>query len=339
MLSLKSRLNKIVFAGLLGVGVLAGQSSYAVTCTATNGANIFHHAFVFDSADNYVGYTTPWKELNKNGYYYLNPPCDKKRQDLYTSILPAPDLTPAFDGWYNIPENEYIQVAVQVYVAGKKKQYYDVPTYNVSNGCGSTHCVDKVGTGGQAKIRLRVKRKFVGRTSIISRLVTSVYMNTLANEPVGAPVSLIYLSADFNVPQSCTFDVGDIIEFDFGSISASAFANAGAGLPAKGVKVITKNIGLQCKGIDAQQMLTARLEVANPKGNMIVSNNPDVGFQLADKDSKVLIPNNFYSNIPFQLDENVRGNFILKSWPVSITGKRPVAGPVSGQGYVRIDFQ
>lgn len=121
-------------------------------------------------------------------------------------------------------------------------------------------------------------------------------------------------------------------------IATSAFGNAGAGNPAVGVNIMSKNIGVECKNIAAQEMLNARLEVKDPQQDIIRSNNPDVGFQVADQDNRVLTPNNFNSRIPFKLDENARSRLILKSWPVSITGKRPSAGPVDAEGHIRIDF-
>lgn len=140
------------------------------------------------------------------------------------------------------------------------------------------------------------------------------------------------------IDRSCSLDSGDFIEFDFGDIPTSAFSNAGAGNAATGVAVLSKNVSILCKSIAAQETVSARLITNNAKGNSIVSSNADVGFQLSDKDNQVLTPNDSNSKINFKLDNNLRGNFVLKSWPVSITGNQPTPGAITAEGHIQIDY-
>lgn len=333
--AMKNKLSKLfafISLSAFSFSVLATQ------CPPDNSRLYFDYDYDFNSNQNYSGYTTPWRELSLNRYYDLPRVCRNKR-DYYTTLKASPGLIEANqDGngrWFDISENDYLQVAMQVYIGGGRKNYFDVPQV-VDNQCRG-RCTNQVSTGSRVKVRLKIKKKFVGQSFIVNREIGEVHIATEPKDGPSQPLVVMRLNAVMTVPQSCTFDVGDVIEFDFGEIPTSAFSSAGAGNRVEG-KIKTQNIGIECKNIAAQEMMTARLEVTNPNQNIIVSNNPDVGFQLADKDNNVLVPNNMNSRIPFKLDQNAKSNFILKGWPVSITGNRPTAGPVNAEGHVRIDF-
>jgi len=317
------------------------ESIYAADCFPIGAAYVYNHDYSFDSTQNSPGYSTPWRDLNRGGSYSVGGACSNRIQNTFFTFKEAPGLTQAGsdDGaqWFDVPNNDYLQVAMQVYIAGNRREFINVPQTAISNSCNGS-CSNVYATGGQIKIKLRIKKKFVGQSFLVNRDIGLIYAASSANDNPSQPIVIIRLNAVMTVPQSCSFDVGDVIEFDFGQIPSSAFS-VSAGSRAQGVNTITKNIGIECKNIDAQQMLSARLEATNPKDNMIVSDNPDVGFQLADNNDRVLTPNNINSYIPFRLDENARSHFILKSWPVSITGQIPKAGPVAAQGHIRIDFQ
>lgn len=337
----KPALNSLIKIALLMMTILSIDSAYAASCYTLFSPYTYHHDYSFDSTQNYYGYSTPWRNLNREGLYSLEGGCSNFAHNTYFTFKEAPGLTSAGnDGggqWFDVPGNDYLQVAMQVYVAGLRKEFFNIPQNSISNQCEGT-CGNDYATGGQVKVKLRIKKKFVGQSFLVNREIGFVYAASEKNDIPTKPVVIIRLNAVMTVPQSCSFDVGDVIEFDFGQISSVAFS-VGAGNRAQGVNTITKNIGIECKNIDAQQMLSARLEVANPKDNIILSNNPDVGFQIADSSDRVLMPNNINSYIPFRLDENARSSFVLKSWPVSITGLIPKAGSVAAQGHIRIDFQ
>ncbi|EPF81585.1 fimbrial protein [Acinetobacter rudis] len=340
-LTIKPALTCIRNSALLLTTMLGINSAYAADCYPLSSPFIYNHEYSFNSTQNYPGYSPPWKDLSRGGTYSVGGACARPIQNTYFTFKAATGLTQAgSDGgaqWFDVPNNDYLQVAMKVYVAGNRRDFFDVPQSAISNQCNGG-CSTSYGTGGQVKVKLKIKKKFVGQSFLVNRDIGYVYAASAATDNPSQPIVIIRLNAVMTVPQSCSFDVGDVIEFDFGPIPSSAFS-VGAGNKAQGVNTITKNIGIECKNIDAQQMLSARLEVANYKDNMIISDNPNVGFQLADSSDHVLIPNNINSFIPFRLDENARSNFLLKSWPVSITGQIPQPGPVAAQGHIRIDFQ
>lgn len=327
----------VLLTGILGTI----HQAYAANCYPVASPYTFTHDYSFNSTENYLGYSTPWSSLTRSGSYSVGGACANVIQNTYFTFKEATGLTSAGGDanaqWFDVPGNDYLQVAMQVYVAGNRRTFFNIPQTSISNLCNGG-CSNQYGTGGQVKVKLRIKKKFVGQSFLVNRDIGLVYAASSANDIPTQPIVIIKLNAVMTVPQSCRFDVGDVIEFDFGQIPSSAFA-VNAGSRVQGVNTITKNIGIECKNIDAQQMLSARLEVTNPKDNIIVSDNPNVGFQLADTTDRILTPNNINSYIPFHLDENGRSSFILKSWPVSVTGIIPQPGPVAAQGHIRIDFQ
>ena len=81
-----------------------------------------------------------------------------------------------------------------------------------------------------------------------------------------------------------------------------------------------------------------RLEAEQASGKAMVSDNPDLGFIVADTSGNPLTPNNVTSKIPFTLDDNAAARVGIRAWPVSITGNKPAEGPFSARGYLRVDY-
>lgn len=328
--------------GLFTLGLAVLPEVHAANCFPNTEINRFSFDYTFDSQINTPGYATDWREYNLNRLYQIGGPCNGRTQATFFTFQAGPGLISAGSSngaqWFDVPDNDYLQIAMQIYVGGNVGRFVDIPQVGFSNGCSGNCSSTGFTTGSRVNARVKVKRRFVGKSFIINREVGYLYAATTAADRPTQTIAIINLSARITVPQSCTFDVGQIIEFNFGEIPTTAFSSAGAGNAALGVPIQSKNLGIECNNIAAQQMLTARLEVTNPNQNIIVSNNSDVGFRLADKDNNVLIPNNINSRIPFRLDNNARSSFILNSWPVSITGNRPAPGPVSAEGHIRIDF-
>lgn len=338
------KLNNILHSVIFILILTSVNDAEAANCYPYNGQILrFNYDYTFNFNENRPGYETSWQENNLPNGYDIGGECKDRKINTYFTFKESPGLTSADSSsgaqWFNIPENDYLQVAMQVFLAGRVQVFVNIPAIAIDNGCTSTNsCTGRFSTGSRVKVKIRVKRKFVGQSFIINREIGYVYAATSSSDRPTQEIVVISLNATVNVPQSCSFDVGDIVEFDFGQIPSDAFSRAGAGNRAVGVNVISKNLSLSCRNIAAQEMMSARLEVTQPKDNIIVSNNPDVGFQVANKDNTVLIPNNTNSKIPFRLNENSRGNFILNAWPVSITGKQPKPGAVNAEGHIRIDF-
>ena len=184
--------------------------------------------------------------------------------------------------------------------------------------------------------RLRIDKKIISGTYTKNVFLAEVGLC----EPYGCRskevvLTRIYANLNITVPQSCVLNAGQVITIDFGPVSSTAFQSAG--MPAQGVPPITRNVSVQCDNIQAGAALTMRLQANKTSGNVIVSNNSDVGFTVMDTAGKTLIPNNLGSVIPFLLSGS-RANVGIRVQPVSITGKQPKEGPVTSEAYLRVDF-
>ncbi|THD42312.1 adhesin [Enterobacteriaceae bacterium ML5] len=186
--------------------------------------------------------------------------------------------------------------------------------------------------------KILIKKPFIGRVNIPQRKFLDVYVTTGNGDALRNIVYSIYYSGAFDVPQSCVLDTGTTITMDFGNIGAPLFSSAGAGNKPARINPKTHTITVKCKNIDAQALLSMRLETDSASGNAIVSSNKDVGFVVADGGQNPLVPNNIDSKIKFQLDDNSAAMVPITAWPVSITGNKPAEGKFTAEGYLRVDF-
>ncbi|MCU4538228.1 fimbrial protein [Acinetobacter bereziniae] len=187
-------------------------------------------------------------------------------------------------------------------------------------------------------LRLKVIKPFVGNVSIPSKTMFTVYVTTSHNDPLYYPVYTISYSGRIIAPQSCTIDSGKVLEIKFGDILASEFAQAGAGNKPNSVDPQTRSVSVQCSNMNAAATLTFRIESEKSQGEMLVSNNNDIGFKISNLNDKLLIPNNLLSTSEFQLNQNQNATISFKAWPVSVTGKKPALGPFNSRAFIRIDF-
>lgn len=183
-----------------------------------------------------------------------------------------------------------------------------------------------------------VTKSFVGRVDFNMAEVFKVYVTTKKTDPLTDVVYTISFSGNIIAPQSCEINAGQVIAINFGNIGAAQFSSAGAGNKPSDVNVQTRNVAVKCTNVDANALLSMRIESNKVSNNALVSDNPDLGFVIADDKGKALTPNDPDSIIPFNLDDNASANVPIQAWPVSITGKRPAEGTFTSQAYLRVDF-
>ena len=165
-----------------------------------------------------------------------------------------------------------------------------------------------------------------------------VYVTTTSSDPLTTPVYTISYSGTIQVPQSCEINAGNVVEFDFGDIGASLFSKAGIGNKPEGISAQSKTIAIKCTNVEANAMLTMRVEAEKVSGSALVSDNADVGFVIANSNGVPLTPNNLTSKIPFRLDDSAQAQVGIRAWPVSVTGKKPAEGRFTSRGYLRVDY-
>jgi len=272
------------------------------------------------------------------GSYYQMKGCSSHGPAYITTTSDLPVIGPDSSGgnWYEL--NEYLGISMKGWIEGSVSQYFPVPFVSKSNKDAPINDNDTWTSGGRGKISLLIRRAFVGFSSF-SKVVMHSQISTDPNTGNAGPyVSEVIISGGVTVPQSCQLDAGQTVTIGFGDIGASAFPQAGVGNRPAGVNPKTRTIAIKCKNIDAQAVLSLRLEANNVSGNAIISDNPDLGFVVADSKQTPLTPNMIDSKIKFQLDDNASACVPISAWPVSVTGNKPAEGSFTSEGYLRVDF-
>lgn len=327
------------------VALLCINRAYAYTgeCVRPGGqpANIYvdmNDLNIKDGSENQVNkVVVNAKEFAASGGVPYKASCDipeNEESNIYlTTEVP---LQHEKDEWYFL--NEYLSIRTSTEVNGTVGEYVWNPMKSVSNeypefNGRNTNWI----TGGRVHISVKINKPFVG-FSRFNKLAIVGYANAYKNGISTNPLFHVYISGGITVPQSCELDAGTTVSMDFGNIYGALFSQAGAGNKPAGVNPKTHTIAVKCKNMDAQALLSMRLESNKVSGNAMVSDNKDLGFVVAGSDKVPLTPNDINSKIHFQLDGNSAAMVPITAWPVSITGNKPAEGRFTAEGYLRLDF-
>lgn len=327
---------------LLGAASLAVATSASATiCYNSRGGPTdiaYDLSNAFNSANNVVGQVVTLPE--KSGWIgvYATCPAGTKTNRTWRSYVTTLPVQSTESGFQYLKLNDYLQGAMQITdtAAGifyPPKNYIAMGTHTNVSLQQPFEVLDS-----RLIFRLKVTRPFINMVPIPRQTMLTVYVTSTATDALTTPVYTISYSGKVEVPQNCKINAGEMVEFDFDNIGAALFSKAGVGGRPSTVAPQNKRIAIKCTNIDAQAYLSMRLEAEQYKGNMMVSDNPDVGFMVAEEGGNVLAPNTLASKINFQLDDNAEANLGIRAWPVSVTGIKPAEGPFSARGYLRVDF-
>lgn len=324
--------------------LLCSTPSFARQCWNAKGKNVvdsvhYNLSSSFSQDENAVGQT---KNIRISSLNNLEAKCEKRWGptpiNSTTRAYVTDQAIAATEGQYKyIQINEYLLGAMQINDSAIGSFY---PPVRVNMGA---HVNVDPGLPFPVKdtdliLRLEVIKPFVGNVSIPSKTMFTVYVTTTPFDPLTYPVYTISYSGRITAPQSCLIDSGQVLDIKFGDILASEFSQAGAGDKPTSIDPQTRSISVQCSNMNAAALLTLRIEAEKSQGDMLISNNKDIGFKISDMNNNVLMPNNLNSVLPFALDHNQQATVSIKAWPVSITGNKPALGPFNSRAYIRIDF-
>lgn len=291
------------------------------------------------SSNNQVGYTF---NITKSAGSYIGvkaicPPGVDVNYTYRSYISPHPVVNKDGDYQY-VKLNDYLMAAISI-----KDSYagtYYPPSQYIHMGTDKNISVNKPFEVEDSDLNFHFKlvKPFIGRVNYNLTPAFYVYVTTTNTDPLEKIVYTISYSGQIIVPQNCELNAGQVISMDFGNIAATSFSQVGAGNKPVGVNPQTRSVGIKCKNIDAQALLSLRIEANKVAGNALVSDNPDLGFVVADGKLNPLTPNNIDSTIPFQLDDNASATVPISAWPVSVTGNKPAEGKFTSEGYLRVDF-
>lgn len=295
-------------------------------------------------ADNVVGKTfDQFLVLNLQGHYFTTH-CNNGTV-LNGSAIPiymtseyvsGPIMTIA--GRNYITVNDYLQASVNFAFNGKD---IPVPTQNTYYAQTAERCVKTAHIHNPTySLTVRIAKPFVG-FSYIDAPVADFYTGDAAGSgKANGAYQRLHIRGRVVVPQSCNInsDIESVV--DFGNIPSYGFKAAGIGNKVNGLPKASMPLTIRCNAyIPTNAPLTLRVQADNvggPANDIIMSNNPDIGFKMSDSNDNLLIPNNINSKVEF-INSNP-ANIVLKAWPVSATGNQPAPGPFQARGYLRIDF-
>lgn len=321
--------------------VLPAAQALASVCVNENGVPTEVHYDLtdkFNSSNNQVGQIVTLSE--KSQWVGVNAVCPRGTSGNTTKRSYVTDftVTNTVDNYKYLKLNDYLDGAMKI--TDSYAGVFYPPQSFIQMGSHPNVSKNKPFGVKDSNLvfRLKVTRRFINMVEIPRQTMFRVYVTTTSSDPLSSPVYTISYSGTIQVPQSCAINAGTVVEFDFGDIGASMFSQAGAGNRPQSVQPKSQTIGIKCTNVEANAYLTMRIESEKVQGNALVSDNPDLGFIVANQSGTPLTPNNLASKIPFRLDDNASAQVGISAWPVSITGNKPSEGRFTSRGYLRVDY-
>jgi type 1 fimbria pilin len=246
--------------------------------------------------------------------------------------------------------NDYMDVKVEVYIAGQRKQYVVAPFTNESNRYNYTGCtppsklVSNVKSGSQGKVTFMVTKPIVNGLNLSSQDLVKVMgrLGNMGGVPT-TPISQVVISSGIiTVPDKCVINQGNTIEVEFGDIPGSAEKLTGDNY----VKSVPVHV--ECKGGSFETgALNIRMGI-QPNGVGVASFNSDylgtsgavdrsnLGIVLKDESGAIVQPNKFYEIPGFN---NNKGDWNLTAAPVAKPGSTVIEGEFESSATVVAEFQ
>ncbi|RKQ40032.1 type 1 fimbria D-mannose specific adhesin FimH [Enterobacter sp. R1(2018)] len=327
---------------LAGAALLACTApAFATVCANSNGVPTevsYDLSDVFTNANNHAGQIVTLAE--KSQWIGVNATCPSGTSGnttmrSYVTTLPIQET---LDGYKYLKINDYLNGGMKITDSYSGVFYPPRDYIQMGSHPNVPRQQPFPVKDSNLVFRLKVTRPFINMVPIPKQTMFTVYVTTHNTDPLTTPVYTISYSGKVEVPQTCEINAGQIVEFDFGDIGAALFSQAGAGNRPQGVTPQTKTIGIKCTNVDAQAYLSLRVQAEKSAGNMMVSDNKDLGFIVADGTGTPLTPDNLGSKINFRLDDASASRVDIRAWPVSVTGSKPKEGPFTARGYLRVDY-
>ncbi|ENA0609427.1 type 1 fimbrin D-mannose specific adhesin FimH [Enterobacter bugandensis] len=335
--------NRLIRRRLVALLLASMPASHALAtvCVNENGVatDIFYDLTdTFNSSNNQIGQIVTLSQ--KSQWVGVNAVCPKGTSGTTTRRSYVTDfpITSTIDNYKYLKLNDYLDGAMKI-TDSAAGVFYPPQNY-IQMGSHPNVAKNQPFPVKDSNLvfRLKVTRRFINMVEIPRETMFRVYVTTTNTDPLSTPVYTISYSGTIQVPQSCAINAGNIVEFDFGDIGASLFSKAGAGNRPEGVSAQSKTIAIKCTNVEANAYLTMRVEAEKVSGSALVSDNPDVGFVIANESGAPLTPNSLASKIPFRLDDSAQAQVGIRAWPVSVTGNKPAEGRFTSRGYLRVDY-
>ncbi|WP_162787850.1 fimbrial protein [Chromobacterium haemolyticum] len=246
--------------------------------------------------------------------------------------------------------NDYVQVGVEMFMAGNIQRYLPTPWYRASNELYQTvPCnndlafADTYRTGSKGRLHLLISRRFVGTVTVPRITLLQIYGSDSHSEaPLFLPMTELSMSLSVTVPQNCSLAEGQPRTFDFGTLSPADVAS-----PNEAAKnMVSRSFWIQCSNIAAGVKINLSLE-GHPSQQSplyLSSSLPDVALSLTS-DGRLVVPTipglapTGLQLIPFQYYPQLQGGELkLEAWPVKMR-PLPAPGAFQGSATIRFDYE
>ncbi|MCF7717677.1 fimbrial protein [Aeromonas jandaei] len=314
-----------------------------------------HDYFIkIDNSDiqNKPNATTKAFEWNNHGTYAGTVSCpisSIKESPVYYKATILGGLPPVGDGFVKL--NEFLDMKVQVWIAGHRKEYITAPFVNESNEYKNYSCtkgretrIDNFETGSKGLVTFRVRKQIINGVQISDHQVVEMYgrLGFTSSDFNNIPMSRITISsAILYVPEKCVINGGQTIEVEFGDLP-------GTGLDGNNFEKAVP-LTFECRGgVFEGDALKIKLGISGRPasfsqdylrttsdsytGNKVI---PDLGIKFKQLDGSPLQLNNFY---PVSMQGNI-GDWGFIAAPVTPTGADISAGDFYATATIVAEFQ
>ncbi|HHW4402026.1 fimbrial protein [Aeromonas hydrophila] len=301
-----------------------------------NKPNATTKAFEWNNYGKYAGTVScPISSINASPVYYKA-----------TMLGGLPQLG---DGFVKL--NEFLDMKVQVWIAGKKNKYVTAPFVNESNEYTRYSCtkgretrIDDFETGSKGLVTFRVRKQIINGVQISDHQVVEMYgrLGYTSSDFNNIPMSRITISsAILYVPEECVINGGQTIEVEFGDLPGTGldgnnferavpltFQCKGGAFEGDALKI---NLGISGRPASFSQDYL-RTTSDSYTGNKVI---PDLGIKFKQLDGSPLQLNNFY---PVSMQGNI-GDWGFIAAPVTPTGADIPAGDFYATATIVAEFQ
>ncbi|MCX7127281.1 fimbrial protein [Aeromonas sp.] len=312
------------------------------------------YSISLDKADiqNKPGFITNPFTWNLGGQYSGIVTCPDKSipaSPVFYKSTMSDGLTQLGDGFVML--NDFLDMKVEIWIAGNKKKYVVAPFPNESNEYPNYRCnkggetrISNFESGSRGRVTFRVRKKIINGVQISDRKVVEMFgrLGSTTSDFNGLPMSRITItSAILYVPEKCVINGGQTIEVEFGDLP-------GTGLDGNNHEK-TLPLTFRCEG--------GAFEGDALKVNLAVSGRPasfnsdylrttkdgyqggqvinDLGIKFKQLDGSQLQINKFY---PVSMQGNI-GDWGFIAAPVSPAGADVPAGDFYATATIVAEFQ
>ena len=339
-----------IVAGLMALAISPQAMAASGWCQTTSGS-AFQDSFSFTET-----FTNPSQnqagmeflriyEWNTGGTYQARCECDAttlNTSTFFKTTIPGLAATQTRNGLNYYRLNPYLEIASELYIAGKLNQFVPTPVLDKSNNyinsfpCNTTGTI--FNTGSKGYISLYFTRPFVGRVTIPPTIILNVYGTRKKGSYSATPMTQITMNGSVTVPQSCEINTGQPINIDFGDIAANHFKTINQ-MPT-GFTPHTVNMTVACTNISAGVKIALSFQGAadTHDSTALATTNSDIAVRIENITGvKIpvisgMLPVNF--NYPSQ-----SGDTTMKIYPINTTGHLPGGGGFTATATIQAEIE